>query len=141
MTTHADKRRENRSRSGAGRISRKQHSGGPAYQLTDNRPEAAAQRELQEMADNSLQAEQAAQLKEVAHSSTALTVQRQAGLEDEEMLQGKFEPLQKKGPEEEELMQGKTETIQQLEEDEELMQGKTDPVQKKKRTTRDCQTH
>ncbi|HAQ18765.1 MAG TPA: hypothetical protein DCR40_05940 [Prolixibacteraceae bacterium] len=55
-----------------------------------------------------------------------------AGLEEEELLQGKFEPVQKQGMEEEELLQGKFNTLQKKGvEEEELLQGKFEHVQRK----------
>ena len=54
-------------------------------------------------------------------------VQRQAPEEEEELMQGKFDPIQRQGGEleDEELLQGKFDTIQQQEpEEEELLQGK-----------------
>ncbi len=49
---------------------------------------------------------------------------------EEELLQGKFAPVQlQAGPEEEELLQGKFETTQRVE-DEELLQGKFEAVQR-----------
>jgi hypothetical protein len=54
------------------------------------------------------------------------------GIEEEEPLQGKFNPVQKKAPEEEELLQGKFEPIQKMGiEEEEPLQGKFNPVQMK----------
>ena len=50
-------------------------------------------------------------------------------MEDEEPLQGKFDPVQKAGLEEEELLQGKF-VAQLAAEDEEPLQGKFEPVQK-----------
>ena len=89
MNTHADKTQENKSRSVANAVSQKQISGDPTFQFVDNRPEAIAQRKLQEMAnnspralklkafqemaDNSPQAKQAAQLQAMANSSSILT--------------------------------------------------------------------
>ncbi len=64
------------------------------------------------------------------------TLQRQ-GPEEEE-LQGKFETLQRQGPEEEELLQGKFDGLQRksLEEDEELLQGKfSRPLQRERENT------
>ncbi|MES2328706.1 MAG: DUF4157 domain-containing protein [Bacteroidota bacterium] len=49
--------------------------------------------------------------------------------EEEEPMQGKFDPVQKMG-EEEEPMQGKFDPVQKMGEEEEPMQGKFDPVQK-----------
>ncbi|WP_198669820.1 LirA/MavJ family T4SS effector [Cognataquiflexum aquatile] len=52
-------------------------------------------------------------------------------MEEEDLLQGKFETIQKQGLEEEELMQGKFETAQREEiEDEELLQGKFETAQR-----------
>ena len=60
------------------------------------------------------------------HAAFGHAIQRQAGPEEEELLQGKFDPLQRQGvPEEEELLQGKFATVQrQGPEEEELLQGK-----------------
>ncbi len=49
--------------------------------------------------------------------------------EEEELLQGKFETAQRV-EDEEELLQGKFETTQRVEEEEELLQGKFEPVQR-----------
>ena len=58
------------------------------------------------------------------------TAQRE-GIEDEELLQGKFDTVQKMSLEEEEPLQGKFETAQREGiEDEELLQGKFDTIQK-----------
>jgi hypothetical protein len=71
MNTHVDKTQENKSQSGANAISRKSSSAETAFRLVDNRPEAVVQRKLQEMANNSLQAERAFQLQTIIdnHSS------------------------------------------------------------------------
>ncbi len=52
MNTHADKTQENKSQSVANELSQKQGSGESTFQFVDNRPEAVAQRKLQEMANN-----------------------------------------------------------------------------------------
>ena len=100
-----------------------QTAGGPAatFQLVDNRPEAFQLRKLQETLDNSpRQTSRPQQLK-----AETEPVQRQGDLEEEELLQGKFEAVQRQNMEEEELLQGKFETVQRQEMDEEeLMQGR-----------------
>ena len=147
MNTHADKKQESRLPAGR-QQSHAQSVGAPAFQLVDNRPEAIAQRHRQGMADNSPQvkqlrafqetasnspqAKQIAQLQAMANDRAAPPVQKE-GLEEEELLQGKFEPVQKQGPEEEELLQGKFAPVQRQAdpEEEELLQGKFAPIQNK----------
>lgn len=58
MITHADKTKENKSQSGAKAVSQKQSNAVSTFQFVDNRPEAVAQRKLQEMANNSQQVKQ-----------------------------------------------------------------------------------
>ncbi|WP_456458339.1 hypothetical protein [Reichenbachiella sp.] len=52
MSTHADKTEENKSQSVSAASSRMQSSGESIFQFVDNRPEAIAQRKIQEMANN-----------------------------------------------------------------------------------------
>lgn len=52
MNTHADKTQENKSQSVARAVKHKQSRSESSYQFIDNRPEAIAQRKLQEMANN-----------------------------------------------------------------------------------------
>lgn len=66
MHTHADKTQENKSQSVANAVSQKKSVGESTFQFVDNRPEAIAQRKLQEMANNSPQVKQAAQLQAMA---------------------------------------------------------------------------
>jgi hypothetical protein len=81
--------------------------------LVDNSPRVSAQRKQIE-------------------SAFGMPVQRQDAAEEDELLQGKFEPVQRQGPEEEELLQGKFEAIQrQGPEEEELLQGKFGAAQLK----------
>jgi hypothetical protein len=58
MNTHADKTQENKSRSVSATGSQMQSGGKSTFQFVDNRPEAIAQRKLQEMANNSPQVSQ-----------------------------------------------------------------------------------
>lgn len=71
MNTHADKTQENKSQSVTNVISQKQRRGGSTFRFVDNRPEAIAQRKLQEMANNSSQAKRAAQLQAMADNYSA----------------------------------------------------------------------
>ncbi|MCX2493009.1 hypothetical protein OQX63_05970 [Pedobacter sp. PF22-3] len=52
MDTHADKTQENKSQSVASTIAQKQKNVESTFQFVDNRPEAIAQKKLQEMANN-----------------------------------------------------------------------------------------
>lgn len=129
MNTHADKNQENKNQVVTNQTSSQSKGGESTFQFVDNRPETIAQRKLQNI------------------------VQKQ-GIEEEELLQGKFVTIQKKAPEEEELLQGKFETVQKLgleeeeplqgkfatmqmkmPEEEELLQGKFEPIQKKENNT------
>lgn len=58
MNTHADKTQENKSQSVSNGKSHMQSGGESTFQFVDNRPEAIAQRKLQEMANNSPQISQ-----------------------------------------------------------------------------------
>lgn len=87
-----------------------------------NSPQVIAQRKLSEQMNNSPR--MTAQRRQMAKASSG-TVQRVEG--EEELLQGKFSPIQR--VEEEELMQGKFNVAQRVEE-EELLQGKFAPIQR-----------
>jgi hypothetical protein len=65
MNTHADKTPEHQSQSVSIERSQKQGGGDPSFQFIDNRPEAVAQRELQEMANNSPRVKQLIALQEM----------------------------------------------------------------------------
>ncbi len=65
MTSHADKTQENRAQSAASIVSQKMSSGESTFQFIDNRPEAVAQRKLQEMANNSPRVNQLRALQEM----------------------------------------------------------------------------
>jgi hypothetical protein len=74
MNTHADKKQKNQSQSVANEVSQKQRNGESTFQFEDNRSEAVAQRKLQEMANNSSQTKQAAQLQSLANSRTTSNI-------------------------------------------------------------------
>lgn len=71
MNTHADKTQENKSQSVANEVAQEQSGSESTFQFVDNRPEAVAQRKLQEMANNSPQVKQAAQLQDRADNYSA----------------------------------------------------------------------
>lgn len=119
MNTHTVKTQENKNNVVVNHMSERQNRSDSTFQFADNRPETITQRKLIAM----------------ANSRSENPVQKQ-GLEEEELLQGKFKPIQKKGLEEEELLQGKFNTIQKKGlEEEELLQGKFKPLQKKENNT------
>jgi hypothetical protein len=71
MNTYADKAHENKSQSVTNAVSQKKSGGSSTFQFLDNRPEVIAQRKLQEMANDSPQVKQAAQLQAMADNYTA----------------------------------------------------------------------
>lgn len=111
MKTFADKTSENKSQAVAKGLPKLQSSSESTFQFVDNRPEAIAQRKLHEaiknsprvhqlkvypeMANNSPHVNQLRTYQTVADNFTYQTVQRKENLE-EETLQEKFEPIQKK---------------------------------------------
>ncbi len=104
-------------------IHKDKHS--PAPGLVDNRNASAVQRRLKEGIDNS--PVMTLQRQQLEHSF-GHPIQKVAE-DEEELLQGKFEAVQRQ-PEEEELMQGKFGTVQRFEDEEELLQGKFETVQR-----------
>jgi len=115
MNTHSDKTSGNKDQVVANGMSQKSTGATSTFQFADNRPETIAQRKLQSMVNNNPE-----------------NIVQKKGIEEEELLQGKFNSLQMKAPEEEELLQGKFETVQkQGLEEEEPLQGKFNPVQMK----------
>ena len=69
MNIHADKTQENKNRSVANEFSQKQSDGVSTFQFVDNRPEAIAQRKLQEVANNSAQVRQLIAFQGMANNS------------------------------------------------------------------------
>jgi hypothetical protein len=69
MNTHADKTQENKSQSVAANSSQMQSGDESSFQFVDNRPEAVAQRKLQEMANNSPRVSQLKAFQEMANNS------------------------------------------------------------------------
>jgi len=71
MSTHADKTQENKNQSVANGKSQMQRGSDSTFMFVDNRPEAVAQRKLQEMANDSLQTKQAVQLQAIAKNNSS----------------------------------------------------------------------
>ena len=69
MNTHADKTQENKSQSVSNVESQMQSGGESTFKFVDNRPEAIAQRKLQEMANNSQQVSQLRAFQDMANNS------------------------------------------------------------------------
>lgn len=69
MNTHTDKTQENKNKAVANAVSQKQSGGGSTFQFADNRPEAIAQRKLQEMGNNTQQVSQLRAFQDMANSS------------------------------------------------------------------------
>jgi hypothetical protein len=69
MNTHTDKTQENKSQSVSAAGSQVQSGGESTFQFVDNRPEAIAQRKLQEMANNSPQVSQLRAFQGMANNS------------------------------------------------------------------------
>jgi len=94
MNTHAEKTQENKSQAVANALSEKSRS--ESYlKIVDNRPEAVAQRKLQETINISPRVQQLKVYQAMADNYDSQTAQRKEKLE-EETLQGKFEPIQRK---------------------------------------------
>lgn len=71
MNTHTYKSQENKSQSVSAATPQLQSSSESTFQFVDNRPEVVAQRKLQELANNSPQVKQAAQLQAMANKYSA----------------------------------------------------------------------
>ena len=69
MNTHTDKTQENKSQAVVSAVSQKQSGAESTFQFVDNRPEAVAQRKLQEMANNSPQVSQLIAFQEIAYNT------------------------------------------------------------------------
>jgi hypothetical protein len=123
MNIHDNNPQENVRKTVTAPHAQKQSSNKPTKQINDNRSTTVSQRKLQAAADNYAQMNKTAQLQTIADSQRTTILQKQGGPEEEELLQGKFEAVQRI-EEDEELMQGKFETVQRIEEEEELLQGK-----------------
>ena len=95
MNTHADKTQENESQSVSSDNSQIQIDGESTFQFEDKRPEAIAQRKLQEMANNSPKVSQLRTFQEMANNSPQVkqTAQLQSMADNHSAQQ---QPIQKK---------------------------------------------
>lgn len=89
MTTHSDKTQERKNQAVINGTTQKSMGGESSFQFVDNRSESKMRMKLQEMAFNSLQTNQAVQLKVITNNKKANTIQKQ-GSDNEQLLQGKF---------------------------------------------------
>lgn len=87
MHTHANKDQQSQTVAAPTRA-----TDGPVSRFSDQRPQAALQRKWQTMADHSPQVQQLKGWQSLADQA----LQRKGKLEEEELLQGKFETLQRK---------------------------------------------
>jgi hypothetical protein len=71
MNTHADKTQETKKQLDSEQNSHKQNGGDATFQFVDNRPEAVAQRKLQEIANNSSQVSQLRALHGMVHNCSS----------------------------------------------------------------------
>lgn len=81
MKAHADKTQENRRQPVSNDLSKTRHGNKSTFTFVDNRPETVAQRKLQEMANNSPQAKQTAQLQVMTNN---YSVQQQQPIQKKE---------------------------------------------------------
>jgi len=96
MNTHADQTQENKSQAVSAVDSQMQSGGESTFQFVDNRPEAVAQRKLQEMANNSSQVSQLRAFQDMANNSPQAkqAIQLQSVADNHSVQQE--QPIQKK---------------------------------------------
>ncbi len=131
MKSYVDKMVNNSRAWGANNGLKRQHDHASSLQLIDNRSSAITQRKLIKAINTSAKqmAQRQAASEDELQMKAASSVLQRAMPEDEELMQGKFETVQRV-EEEEELLQGKFETAQRVEEEEELLQGKFETTQR-----------
>lgn len=93
MKTQVAKTQENKRQVTGQNKSQRKSSENSGFHFADNRPETVTQRKLNGMVNNSQQAQQAAQLKAISNTSSAIQLN---SIEEEELLQGKFKTVQRK---------------------------------------------
>jgi len=93
MNTRVEKTLENESKAAASNVPNQQKNGASSFELVNNRPEAIAQRRLQETINNSPRVKQLRSLQDIANNFNSQTVQQKKDVQ--ETLQGKFEPVEK----------------------------------------------
>lgn len=96
MNTHADKTQENKSQAVSVVDSQIQSGGKSTLQFVDNRPEAVAQRKLQEMANNSQQVSQLRAFQKMANNSPQAKQAAQLQAIADNYSTKRQQPIQKK---------------------------------------------
>ncbi|NBP67375.1 MAG: DUF4157 domain-containing protein [Cytophagia bacterium] len=96
MNTHADKTLENKSRAVANSLPKQKSNGESTFQFVDNKPEAVAQRKLQEMANNSPKAMQLKAFQEMANNSRQAKQAAQLQAMADNYSARQQQPIQKK---------------------------------------------
>ncbi len=92
MNTHAARTHEDQRQSASGGGSRTHGDSGPVSQLVDNRPEAIAQRRLQEQANNRMALKQLKGMKEASANAMPAGQAAQLVLSDEEVREWSSQP-------------------------------------------------
>ena len=146
MNSFVQQRRDSRSRESTSRVA-DQACGSDTAQSFGDRAATVAQRKLQDTLNQSPRGQAQTQLQQslkqspqviaqaklaAALQSRFAPVQQQGDLDEEELLQGRFAPVQRQDFDEEELLQGKFATVQRQGdlEEEELLQGRFATVQR-----------
>ena len=96
MNTHADETQENKSQTVTAEASQIQSGGESTFQFVDNRPEAIAQRKLQEMANNSPQVSQLRAFQDMANNSPQAKQTAQLKAMADNYSAQQQQPIQKK---------------------------------------------
>ncbi|WKL50481.1 DUF4157 domain-containing protein [Flavobacterium pectinovorum] len=131
MNSYINKVQENKK---ASNVNQKKNNDSIATKFSDQTSTTVSQTQLQKIADNSSQVQQAAQLQAKINTYAALPIQKKE-IEEEE-LQMKATPVQRQNIEEEEPRQMKASPIQRQSIEEEPLQGRfTLPIQKKENKT------
>jgi hypothetical protein len=96
MNTHADQTQENKSQAVSAVDSQMQSGGESTFQFVDNRPEAIAQRKLQEMVNNSPQVSQLRNFQDMANNSPQAKQAAQLQAMADKYSAKQMQPIQKK---------------------------------------------
>jgi hypothetical protein len=149
MNSYINQLQENKNQKSLN-VTQKRNNNSVTSQFSNQHPATVAQMQLQDIANNSEQVKQAAQLQAIINANSSLPIQKQGieeeqlqmksaiqrqGIEEEE-LQMKALPIQKQGIEEEELQMKAIPIQKKGIKEEELLQGKFAlPIQKKENNT------
>ncbi len=126
MKSHNDKIDQIKKQSMLNDSSENQTTNNSTFQFQDNRPEAAAQLQLIQMANSGPQAPMTAQLHAKASGFNSSPVQMMEKEEEEEALQSKSKTAQlEEMPEEELMLKSKTAQLEEMPEEELMLKSKT----------------